>query len=400
MARVTLREWLSSALPSQPFLHPELQSPTSENHRMYLSFSESIKVEKWEELGTLPALEHLAFEPDHPVGPPDVPILDIYRTLFAEGNIGRYFALTLFTRVNLALRTIYNPPVTIVHSVPFAHVTSRGKSIRPWRTYTPGYTIFKGDVKGGLRNFVAHHGNRNIGAFPEDLPLLTEHGASLIVGEVKLYREAVTRDHVDHTNALSRPALGQLLWYCVCRKARFGFCISDVELVLMEFVVKHNDNVVALSDVVARAESELSTPAQGVPSSELAASERRHSISTTGDAATKINNADSPPDSSPSLPNSILEEPDPQTLELEPTNFYSRDSNVPSNPGEISTQTLEDLISAGSNVAVRLYTFPFREIEQWASALFGFISLAQLVDARGNKDISSTPTSVRDFLAN
>ncbi|KAI0535511.1 hypothetical protein GGR58DRAFT_479015 [Xylaria digitata] len=240
----------------------------------------------------------------------------------------------------------------------------RNNSVQESKSYTPDYTVFKEVVEA-------------------DPGILIDHYASLV--------------------------------YCVCRKTRFGFCVSNFELVLMEFVVNHSDNVIALSNVVARAESELSSPVQGTPlRGKPALSKRRYTSSTTGSTVSPSDrhqhkrsaadaepvNSDAPAASSPSLPSSIPERSSPRTPEPEPKHPYSSDAYVPSTPGEISAQTLEDLTSAGGDVMVRLLSFPIDELEHWASALFGFISFAQLVDARGNKSISAAPVSIRDYSMN
>ncbi|KAI3331271.1 hypothetical protein F4824DRAFT_298523 [Ustulina deusta] len=397
-ATPSIRHWLHSALPNKPFIYPEDQSRTPVSNRIYISFVESIKVQKWHELSTLPALEHLGPEPDQPLGnglaATKPVVLDAFRVLAVEANLQHFLNQSLIYCVNLALHSIYKPHITIVPHIPFAQVTPRDNSVQESKSYTPDYTVFKGDVE-------------------VDPRILTDHHASLVVGDVKLHGQAIPKDPVTHTNRLSWSALGQLLWYCVCRKTRFGFCVSDFELVLMEFVVNHNDNVVALSNVVARAESELSSPVQGIPPrGEPAPSKRRYTGSTTGStvspsdrhqnkrgaAAAEPVNSDAPLASSPSLPSSIPERSSPRTPEPGPEHPYSSDAYVPSTPGEISAQTLEDLVSAGGNVMVRLYSFRFREPEQWAPALFGFISFAQLVDARGTKSISAAPVSIQDYL--
>ncbi|KAI1165176.1 hypothetical protein F5B18DRAFT_612041 [Nemania serpens] len=180
----------------------------------------------------------------------------------------------------------------------------------------------------------------------------------------------------------------------------------------MEFVVNHNDHITELSNVVARAESELSSPVQGIPL--RGESKRRYTGSTTGSAVSPSDrhqhkrgsadaepaSSDVPAASSPSLPSSIPERSSPRTPEPEYKQHYSSDAYVPSTPAEISAQTLEDLSSAGGDVMVRLFSFPIDKPEDWAPALFGFISFARLVDTRGNKNVSAVPASIRDYSMN
>ncbi|KAI3322843.1 hypothetical protein HD806DRAFT_116417 [Xylariaceae sp. AK1471] len=175
----------------------------------------------------------------------------------------------------------------------------------------------------------------------------------------------------------------------------------------MEFVVNRNDNIVVLGNVVAKAGSELSSPVQGIPyRGKAAASKCRNTNSTTGStvstsdrhqhkrsgAVAEALSSDSRLVSSPSLPSNVPEQPSPRTPELDSGDLY-----VPSTPGEINAQTLEDLASAGGEVVVRLLSFAIGELKLWTPALFGFVSLAQLVDARGNKNISAVPISLQDY---
>ncbi|KAJ3556264.1 hypothetical protein NPX13_g10173 [Xylaria arbuscula] len=395
----SIRDWLGSALPNASFVYPTKPRVTSSN-RIYTSLVESIKVQEWHEARDLPVLAHLGAELDRPLrdglAATKPVVLDAFHVLAIEANLQHFFDLSLVYCVNLALHCIYQLPVVILPHIPFIQATPRDGSIPESKSYTPDYTVFKGHIA-------------------QDPTLLTDHDASLIVGDVKLYGKAASKDQVNHTDALSWSDLGQLLWYCVCRKTRFGFCVSDAELVLMEFVVNHNDDVVALDNVVARAESELSSPVQEIPLRGKPAGGKRRYTNSTADsivspndrhqhkrtgAAAEPENSDGPPASSPSLPSSFPERTSPRTPEPEPKHPYSSDAYVPSTPGEVSAQTLEDLASAGGNVMVRLLSFPTDELEHWAPALFGFISFAQLVDARGNKSISAAPVSIRDYSMN
>jgi len=166
--------------------------------------------------------------------------------------------------VNLALRSIHQPPITILPHIPFTQVTAYSNSVIESKFFIPDYTVFKGHIK-------------------QDPTLLTDYSASLAVGDVKLYSEVVAKDHVDHTDALGWSALGQLLWYCVCRKTRFGFCIFDAKLILVKFVVNRHDAIKVLSHVVARAKSKLSSPQREIPfRGKATAGKRRNTNSATG----------------------------------------------------------------------------------------------------------------------
>ncbi|KAI1360695.1 hypothetical protein F5Y08DRAFT_316748, partial [Xylaria arbuscula] len=186
-ATPSIRHWLHSALLNKPFIYPEDQLQTPDSNRMYISFVESIKVQKWHELRTLPALKHLGPEPDRPLSDglatTQPVILDAFHVLAVEANLEHFLNQSLIYCVNLALHSIYKPPVTIIPHIPFIHVTTRDNSIRQSTSYTPDYTVFRGYVE-------------------KDSSLLTDHFASLIVGDVKLYGKAVVKDHINYTNAL------------------------------------------------------------------------------------------------------------------------------------------------------------------------------------------------------
>ncbi|KAI0535510.1 hypothetical protein GGR58DRAFT_441016 [Xylaria digitata] len=93
-ATPSIRHWLHSALPNKPFIYPENQSQTPDSNRMYISFVESIKVQKWHELSTLSALEHLGPEPERPLGnglaATKPVVLDVFRLLAVEANLEHF----------------------------------------------------------------------------------------------------------------------------------------------------------------------------------------------------------------------------------------------------------------------------------------------------------------------
>ncbi|KAI1270054.1 hypothetical protein F5Y18DRAFT_434472 [Xylariaceae sp. FL1019] len=382
MAQLSVRRWLNSALSNdKPFVYPEDQVRVTGSHELYTSLAASVKVQKWHELENLPALGHLGPEPDRPLhddfATAKPVILDAFRVLAVEANLQHFLDHSLIYGVNIALRSIYRHPVTILPHIPFTHLTYDGP-VNKTKSYTPDYTVFKGHVE-------------------QDPALLTDNDACLVVGDVKLYGAGVPKDPITNTSALRPSDLGQI--------------------VLMEFIMNRSDDIAALSDVVARAESELSSPiplggkrrntgstaGSTVSPSDRHQHKRRNTGSTAGStvspsdrhqhkrggAATDAVERGASLASSPSLPSSIPEQSSPRTPELD-----SSDSYVPSTPGEISAKTLEDLSSAGEHVVVRLYSFQINKLTQWAAALYGFISLAQLVDTKGGKKISATPTEI------
>ncbi|KAI0411464.1 hypothetical protein F5X98DRAFT_380724 [Xylaria grammica] len=228
----SIRQWLDAALPNKPFIYPLNQAPAPDSDQLSISFAKSVEVQKWPDLAALPALTHLGADPDRPLttssGDPVSPpvVLDALRVLTAEASLENFLNLSLIYCINLALHSMYAPgaPLTIVPHIPFAQVTPSDNAALPSERCTPDYTVFRGDAKA-------------------DPAILTRHRASLVVGNVTLRRQgaaAVPRDPVAHTTRLGRSALGQLLWHCVCRETRFGFSVSDAELVLVEFAVRHD----------------------------------------------------------------------------------------------------------------------------------------------------------------
>ncbi|KAI2617844.1 hypothetical protein GGR54DRAFT_640928 [Hypoxylon sp. NC1633] len=370
----------------------------------------SIKVENWYELSTFCDLQHLGPEWDHPLdgglAAAKPFILNAFHVLSVEASLEHFLNQTLVYCVNVALHSIYRLPITIIPHVPFTAVTLRDNHIRLHENYTPDYTVVKGEIEANPC-------------------LLGDHCASLLVGDVKLLGEDMIKDPVNHTTSLSWSALGQLLWYCVSRKTRLGFFISDHELVLMEFVVGREDDVVALGDAVARVEFELSSSPSTLPfraqpqlkkrkyasspTTSIISDNDLHKQKRNAPADTTSSGESSP--SSPTLPSSVPEQAgplltssppirqvwgsegiNPQTPERESQHLESSSpSFVPSSPGEISAETIKDLASTGGKFTVRLHPFSFKNREHWAPALFSFISLAQRVDAKGDKKLTCQP---------
>ncbi|KAI1359703.1 hypothetical protein F5Y08DRAFT_319010 [Xylaria arbuscula] len=409
-----LVRWLKSALPKKPFIyHDRASRQGTSRDPIYASLVESIEVEQWHELNTLPDLWHLALDRDHRLDEPII-IFDAFRVLSVEANLEHFLNQSLVYHVNVALHHLYKPPITIIPHVPFTAPALREGSIRSRQIYTPDYTVCKGYVE-------------------EDPQLLDDHRASFLVGDAKLVGPEKPKDAVSYTEFLSSSALGQLLWYCVCRKTRFAFHVSNRELVLMEFVVGREDSVAALSDAVVRAESELSSPSLTLPFRDHPQPSKRKYTGSSASNSTvspsdrhqqkrsvariQIANNDKSPTTSPTLPGDMLGQSGPRQLspsadqtqqpqdtgpQTPDTGFkypeYSSSPYIPSSPGEISAETIAELASAGGDFTVRLHSFPFRKQERLPLALVGFIWLAELVDIKRSKNISATPINVRDYL--
>ncbi|KAI1404495.1 hypothetical protein F4819DRAFT_447788 [Hypoxylon fuscum] len=419
MTQLSVSSWLRSALPDKPFIYYDrAPRPRPGRNSIYESLVESIKVEQWNELGTLPDLRHLSLERDRPLDnslAAAKPItLDAFRVLSSEASLEHFFNHSLIYYINIALHSMYKPPITIVPHVPFRAATLRDDTLRSCENYTPDYTVFKSHIEA-------------------DTHLLDDHRASLVVGDIKLFEPEGVDNPVDQTASLSWSALGQLLWYCTCRKTRFGFCISNLELVLIEFVIGREETVAALGDAVARAELELSSPAISIPlRAKPPLNKRKYTNSSTTTSTVSpsdrhkqkrnavpvdLASSDDSPTTLGGLPNSALGQPshrstssspiqEPQQLEqtsprtpgLESKHMeYSSSSYMPSSPGDITAETIRDLASAGGDFTARLYSFSLLEREDLPLALFGFIALAQLVDVRGNKNISATPIDIGDY---
>ncbi|RYP29507.1 hypothetical protein DL767_006697 [Monosporascus sp. MG133] len=317
---MVLMAWLRSALPDKPFIyHSRTARQGPGRDHIYASLVESIKVEQWRELGTLPNLQHLGPERDRPL----------------DDSLAAAKPIVL---------DAFRPPITIIPHVPFTAATLRDNAIRLCENYTPDYTVFKGCIEA-------------------DPYLLDDHRASLLVGDIKLLGPEGAKDPVDHTTSLSWSALGQLLWYCVSRKTSLGFYMSDHELVLMEFVVGREDGITALGDAPPlnkRKYTNSSTTTSTVSPSD------RHKQKRNTAPAEPADSGESPI-SSPTLPSGAPEQPNHRLTSSSPTRQgqqsketsprtpepqfkhpeYSSSSYMPSSPGEISAETLKNLAPAG-----------------------------------------------------
>ncbi|KAI0183470.1 hypothetical protein EV127DRAFT_487073 [Xylaria flabelliformis] len=240
MAQQDSRDRLSSTLPNAPFVYPTKPKVTSSTP-IYTSLVES---KEWSEARDLPAL---GAELDRPLrdGLAATKSVVLLYVLAIEANLQHFFDLSLVYYINLALHYIWQPPIVILPHIPFTQATPRNGSIPESKSYTPDYTVFKGYIG-------------------QDPILLADYDASLIVSNIKLYSKAAAQNQVNHTDVLS--------W-------------SD-----LEFIVNYSDRIIELSNVVAKAKSELSSPMQGIlPKGEPAPSKRRYIGSTTGSTLSPSN---------------------------------------------------------------------------------------------------------------
>ncbi|KAI1330258.1 hypothetical protein F5Y16DRAFT_396551 [Xylariaceae sp. FL0255] len=409
-----LLDWIKTTLPEKPFIyHDRASRQGAARDPIYAPLVESIKVEDWHDLDALPNLWHLGLDRGRALetlalGDPVV-IFNAFRVLSVEANLEHFLNQSLVYCVNVVLHQLYRPPITIVPHVPFTAPSLREGTVRSEQCYTPDYTVYQGYIE-------------------EDPQLLDDHRASLLVGDIKLIGPKKPEEAIGHTESLSWSALGQLLWYCVRRQTRFAFHVSDRELVLMEFVVGHEKSVTALSDAVARAEYELGSPGLALPTrhhsqpgkrkytgssantSNVSPSDRHHQKRMVD--VVQATDEDESPASSPfsghhrprplsqsSDPGQQPQEAAPQTPEPAFNHPEHSSSYTPSSSGKISIESIRDLAFAGGDFTVRLHSFPFRKRERLPLALLGFITLAQLVNTKGPKNISATSTSIKNYFA-
>lgn len=405
------QDWLKSALPDDAFLYHESTSSKSiHHHKLYASIVESIKVERWGNI--IPLLSRtLNFDGDMTSPKPVIP--SAFRVMYNEANLVNFLNMSLIYCVNNALESVYPTPMVIMPYVSFTNSPLDEGSSRQSETYTPDYTVVQG--------LVAQNTN-----LPKD------DSAILAVGDVKLIGLVQPKDPVKDTSGLTPSTLGQLLWYSTSRKTRFSFYISDLELVLMEFVMAtdRENSASVLRDTVARAELELSSPAQassfeniplrykrkhgGPPSNSTTSPTDRHrekratpfatAESESGDESSSLSpppssteeqrgNDTAPPGSLGEARESIGIE-QPQTPEA----HYDSSSYKASSASEVSPETLKDLASAGSAFTVRLFSIKFNDNrENMGLALLKFIALGSIARDAGCKEISKTPIDVESL---
>jgi hypothetical protein len=143
--------------------------------------------------------------------------------LSTEASLEHLLAQSLFYSVRMALRRIYVDelkvdPIIVLSHIPFSSAPLQADSTKSSLTYTPDRSVFRGPIY-------------------EDESLLDSESVALAVGEVKLIRGGVPNHELPFKNddTVRRKDIGQLLWYCCQRKTRFAFCISNLELTIVQF---------------------------------------------------------------------------------------------------------------------------------------------------------------------
>ncbi|RFU72660.1 hypothetical protein TARUN_9604 [Trichoderma arundinaceum] len=198
------------------------KKPHNPDNSPFESLAESIL--EWDDFGIQdPLLTACLSNPCEVQWQPWIP--SIARVIYGERQLEALYLQTLITRVNVALQQAIPPdedPITLVIG-PGAF-----ESVSP-------------DVKAEriLPDWVAVQGNYDIGmeagSFP-DIKELVEHRKILAVGETKLVWHMYAEDVMPHTKACSSDFLSQLQGYCRNLCTRFGFVVSNKELIVAQFL--------------------------------------------------------------------------------------------------------------------------------------------------------------------
>ncbi|KAL6837449.1 hypothetical protein V8C40DRAFT_279322 [Trichoderma camerunense] len=146
------------------------------------------------------------------------------RVIYNERQLEALYLLTLITRVNIALdKAIPSEEDRI------AIVIGPGafESVSP-----------EADAKSLKPDWIVVQGNFNIGLNPYEFPSLDELAKKrkiLVVGDTKLVRQLDKKRKVPYTDACHRNFLRQVQDYCRSMYTRFGFILSNKELVVVKF---------------------------------------------------------------------------------------------------------------------------------------------------------------------
>ncbi|OPB44440.1 hypothetical protein A0O28_0027590 [Trichoderma guizhouense] len=144
------------------------------------------------------------------------------RVVYSERQLEALFLQTLITRVNIALENAIPPNeerIAILVGPPaFESVSAEGTVQRLY----PDWIVVQGDF--------------DIGMGADVLPVimdLAREGKILAVGDTKLVRKGGS-DNVSPTKACNHEFLRQLQAYCINLYTRFGFILSNEELVVVQ----------------------------------------------------------------------------------------------------------------------------------------------------------------------
>lgn len=147
------------------------------------------------------------------------------RVVYSERQLEALFLQTLVTRVNIALDKAIPPNeeriAILVGPGAFESVSAEASVQR----LLPDWIVVQGDFDIGME------------AYPHSLPVLKDlarEGKILAVGDTKLVRKGGGSDNASYTKACHHEFLRQLQDYCLNLYTRFGFIISNEELVVVQ----------------------------------------------------------------------------------------------------------------------------------------------------------------------
>ncbi|KAF7858964.1 hypothetical protein EAF04_009005 [Stromatinia cepivora] len=297
-SKITIKDWLEQKLQWNRFQYSKSGQRRSAGNPVYRELGEHITIEKWDDftVENISQLKTLAswfgedLDKKDDLTPTTLPIiLDDELVLSNEASLVYVLGLSLFYNVKIVLRRIYSDtPITVMVHVPFSSASLQDDSLKRQVTYTPDYSVFQGGIY-------------------ENPTLIDNTVTALAVGDVKF--SPVGNGSDDASGDKSPPRIGktfrgedigQLLWYCCQRRTRFAFCVSNAELIIVQFTCdmtkvspKDNDgNIVEIfGNVVTEAMSETEGSlrssqqrggSEGVPSDSSPLSQRSQPSPTTG----------------------------------------------------------------------------------------------------------------------
>ncbi|KAJ4862734.1 hypothetical protein T069G_03688 [Trichoderma breve] len=146
------------------------------------------------------------------------------RIIYSERQLEALYLQTLITRVNIALDkaipSTEDRIAIVVGPGAFENVSPEATA----KTLIPDWIVVQGKF--------------NIGLDADALPILKDLAAKrkiLAVGDTKLVRQRDRKPKVPYTNACHRDFLRQVQDYCLNLYTRFGFILSNEELVVAKF---------------------------------------------------------------------------------------------------------------------------------------------------------------------
>ncbi|KKO97232.1 hypothetical protein THAR02_10665 [Trichoderma harzianum] len=147
------------------------------------------------------------------------------RVVYSERQLEALFLQTLITRVNIALDKAIPPNeeriAILVGPGAFESVSAEASVQR----LLPDWIVVQGDFDIGME------------AYSHSLPVLKDlarEGKILAVGDTKLVRKGGGSDNASYTKACHHEFLRQLQDYCLNLYTRFGFILSNEELVVVQ----------------------------------------------------------------------------------------------------------------------------------------------------------------------